>query len=263
MTLKIQLTHFIQSNSFQASPNEDNDCSGAKVQLTEEPFDQIRKMCGFPEPVSAERKQEVGKRIVKSYLKDDHGGCPPLDIMDGDYGEIDVKLNVGKDKKRKFLDDSSFEDEEWNKKYTEPDDFEKMRKYLSHLWPADLIESDMPWFLFKFNEQDPEKLRGQCGLCLNHKKRFHLKDRFLSDFAKDKGVNKGTIFANEDALLQHQTSVSHLVVESEMKKEKEHKLGQELGLLMYEDHANVVTNKYMRLNYNGNHYKVKLIIVKS
>ena len=213
-------------------------------------------MCGFPEPPSAARKEEIGKRIVKSYLKDDFQGCPPGDIMDSDYAEMTLKLEVGKDKKRKFHGDNSFEDEEWNKKYTKPEEFEKMRKFQNHLWPADLIESDMPWFLYKFNEEEPENSRGQCGMCLYNKKRFHLKERYLSDFAKDKGVNKGAIFENEDALLQHQSSVTHLVVENEMKKEKQHMLSQELGLLVNEDYANVVTNRYLRLNYNGNNFKV-------
>ena len=219
--------------------------------MKEEPFQQIRLLCGLNEEPSPSLKEKVGTAIQKAYLKQSKV-CPPPDIMDTDYAEIDITYDVGLEKRRKLTHDPTYVDDE-DKNLITPKDIENMKKFQSHLWPIPLLESGKITSMeYLFNEANPETSTMRCTKCYHSKGRLGLKERFLSTLASAKGMLKSSAYDNEYAIINHQHSTSHMVVDSELKKEKQHRRNQELGMLVDEDYQNVKTNKHLRLVYNGN-----------
>ena len=178
------------------------------------------------------------------------GPCQPQDVLPSEQSELELELQLGL-KKRK-LDDADFNDEdELNMDNISDEDLKNMRQFQKHLLPADLIETDARYMEYLFNATHPESSTLRCPICYHNHERYHLQSRYLSDFAKENGTLKATLYDNEYAIRKHATSVSHMVVMNQKKQEKRHILLQEMGKHENEDYKNVITNKYMRMVYLG------------
>ena len=171
--------------------------------------------------------------------------------MRQDQGEIDNYLDIGLGIKRKKLDDDDFNDQDWNRPRITEDDLVKMRKYQWYLLPVDYIKSDAMYLEYLFNEDDPKSSTIRCPVCHENHKRFFLKPQLMSAFANENGTLKDTLFDNLDAIKKHRHSKSHKVCEYELKLEKLFYLDKELGKFANEDYAYVVTNRHLRMVYNG------------
>ena len=176
------------------SLNLPNDCSGAQVSLKPDPYRQIMEICGIQHPVTAKEKEAVGEQIVTAF-KTKKQVCPPKDIMDDDYAEIDIRIEVEEKKRQKLTKQEPIEPQvqELPKPHMKPEDIANMKKYQSHLFPVARIENnEFPWISYIFNAQNPVASRVRCEVCFQNKDKLHLSQNYLSDFALEKGALRGT-----------------------------------------------------------------------
>ena len=218
----------------------------------DDPVDEIEKTCGAGKPPTQLEKFDIGVKVHEKYVADAPGYCPPPDVIDPDTSELDLKMSVSLAKKRKFLQDDDFNDEEWSKKKTTQECLDHWRQHQSHLLPVDYIDENAFWLVCIPNSTIPEdKWRVRCNTCYENAGRFHLKSRYLSQLAMEEGMLKSSLYDNTVAIEKHTSSISHQVLENELKKEKRHNMLQEMGLLVDHVYENYVTNIFFQLVYNG------------
>ena len=235
---------------FTASPNQQNDCSGRKVSKDDDPIEDLKNHCGFDGECSDEEKHDIGEYIAEAYINP-NPICQDEDIAPSDQGELDLRLELGLNEKKEFLNDDEFNDQDWNKNRMKPEDLVLMRKHQWYLLPVDYIASHAMYLEYLFNPDDPISSTIRCPVCHQNHGRFFLKPHLMSAFANEKGTLKNTLFDNLAAIKKHKYSASHQVCEHELKMEKDFFMQQELGKFVNENYTYVVTNRHMRMVYNG------------
>ena len=174
------------------SVNAPNDCSGAKFSLKEDPISDIMKVCGIgPSPTTAE-KDDIGKQIVGA-LKTVNQVCPPNDVMESDYAEVEIRVHVDEEIKKQRLAQEIEVSSQKPHSFVKPEDIENMKKYQSNLVPVQRIENnEFKWLSYIFNPENPAESRFRCEICYSNKDRLHLSSQYMSKFASEKGQLKGT-----------------------------------------------------------------------
>ena len=233
-----------------------NDCSGGKVSPDEDPIDEIRNKCGFDNECSDEEREDIGDDIADAYINP-NPICQPTDIVEDDQGEIYLENQRDEAKKRK-LDDGEGDDQDYYRDRMTPEDLQTMRRYQWHLLPVDFIAKYAMYLEYLFNPDDPERSTLRCPICYENHEKYFLKAHMMSAFARENGTLKDTLFDNLAAIKKHRHSKSHQVCESELKWEKKFRLRKELGKFANEEYRYVITNRHMRMVYNGKFSKLSL-----
>ena len=125
--------------------------------------------------------------------------------------ENNADLNRAQLKKMKIQEDPQWNDYPWSITQFQKIWLEWIRKFQSHIIPADEVDTDAvkSWFELLFNKKHPEKSRYRCRICHTMKDISNLRKQDVSELAKSEGVLKPTKDLNKKLIQRHEQSVGH------------------------------------------------------
>lgn len=189
----------------------------------------------------------LGKAIDKSVMEVDNV-CLPTDVVEDDNADQDLLNDSGNKRKRILTDDDDLV-EEWEEYNLKTDWLAMMKEFQSHILPiTEIEEKASKWFNLIPNHEDKKNSKYNCKICSKYYSKYYLK-RKRPDMAKEEGVLRRTLGENRRDILKHETSATHQIILSELKKEKAYHMNSEISNLQKEDYALQVTNRHMRMSY--------------
>lgn len=102
---------------------------------------------------------------------------------------------------------------EWQStSHFQPRWIDQIKAHQADLIPVDVVEKNIIWIEYIFNNAEPKKSTIRCRLCNKYFDEFKIKPQYKSSLASKEGLLRSNKFKNKEILAAHATSPSHLTI---------------------------------------------------